>query len=68
MVKNLLFDCSDTLLHLHAKADLAAELGEPARAERIHNTFFGDPSVKSENNEAVKFINCYGRHGEEINI
>ena len=31
------------------------------------NTFFGDPSVKSENNVAVKFINCYGKDGSEIN-
>ncbi len=40
MIKNLLFDCSDTLLRLHSKADLADLLGDDGRAERIHNTFF----------------------------
>ena len=40
MIKNLLFDCSDTLLRLHCKADLANLLGDPERAERIHNAFF----------------------------
>lgn len=50
MIKNLLFDCSDTLLRLHSKVDLAAELGDLARAERIHNTFFGDPLWKKYDN------------------
>ena len=40
MIKNLLFDCSDTLLRLHSKVDLADLLGDPERAERIHNAFF----------------------------
>ncbi len=40
MINHVLFDCSDTLLRLHAKADLAEQLQSPERAEHIHNTFF----------------------------
>ena len=32
------------------------------------NMFFSPPTVKSENNESVKFINCFNKNGEEINI
>ena len=37
MIRNILFDCADTLLRFHSKEDLAVGLGDPARAERIHN-------------------------------
>lgn len=37
MIRNILFDCSDTLCRFHSKADLGERLGDPARAERIHN-------------------------------
>lgn len=37
MIRNILFDCADTLLRFHSKEDLASGLGDPARAERIHN-------------------------------
>lgn len=40
MIKNILFDCADTLLRFHAKADLAVQLNSPERAEAIHNAFF----------------------------
>ncbi|MBO5221231.1 MAG: HAD-IA family hydrolase [Clostridia bacterium] len=50
MIKSLLFDCSDTLLHLHSKVDLAVELGDHERAERIHNAFFGDALWKKYDN------------------
>ncbi len=40
MIKNLIFDCSDTLLHFEAKADLAEKLKNPERAERIHRSIF----------------------------
>lgn len=40
MIKNILFDCSDTLLRFHAKEDLATQLQNAERAERIHNAYF----------------------------
>ena len=50
MIKNLLFDCSNTLLRFSSKADLAASLRDPERAERIHNTFFQSEHWKQFDN------------------
>jgi HAD superfamily hydrolase (TIGR01509 family) len=40
MLKNVIFDCSDTLLKLKSPAWLAYFDGDLARAERIHNGIF----------------------------
>lgn len=39
MIKNILFDCADTLLRFHSKDDLAEQLQSAERAARIHNAF-----------------------------
>ena len=40
MIKNVIFDCSDTLLHLKAVDYLATLTRDRARAEHIHKTLF----------------------------
>ena len=53
MIKNVLFDCSDTLMRFHAKADLAEVLGSAERAEAIHNAFFCNEIWKEYDNGMV---------------
>lgn len=40
VMKNIIFDCSDTLLRFTAKDVLAAEIGDRERAYKIHNTIY----------------------------
>lgn len=44
MIKNIVFDCSDTLLHFTAKDVLAERLGDKERAYNIHFTVYRSPA------------------------
>lgn len=43
MIKNIIFDCSDTLLSFDSPAWLATLTGDAERADRIHSTIFKSP-------------------------
>lgn len=43
-MKNIIFDCSDTLLRFTAKDVLAEKIGNRERAYRIHNTIYSSPA------------------------
>lgn len=43
MIKNIIFDCSDTVLSFDSPAWLATLTGDAKRAERIHYTIFRSP-------------------------
>ena len=53
MIKSVLFDCSDTVMRFHAKADLAETLGCAERAETIHNAFFRSEIWRKYDNGTV---------------
>lgn len=53
MIKNILFDCADTLCRFHSRVDLAQKLGDAERADRIHNAFFKSEIWGKYDNGAV---------------
>jgi len=44
MIKNIIFDCSETLLRFEAIDYLASLVGDRDRAVRIHYTMFKSPA------------------------